>query len=53
MTTRPLTEDVSWFVMKEEASVEPVPFDALARCGHQEERPTCPLDRRYVLRSFR
>lgn len=52
LTSYPYSEDVSWFVMKEEAVVHPDETAAFKRCAEQHARGLQPLDRRLVLRSF-
>ncbi|EAQ82764.1 carbonic anhydrase family protein [Blastopirellula marina] len=52
LTSYPYSEDVSWFVMKDEAVVHPDETRAFKRCSQQHARGLQPLERRLVLRSF-
>ncbi|UUO06146.1 carbonic anhydrase family protein [Blastopirellula sp. J2-11] len=52
LTSYPYSEDVSWFVMKNEAVVHPDETRAFKRCSQQHARGLQPLERRLVLRSF-
>lgn len=52
LTSEPYSEDVSWFVMKNESKIDPKKLDKLPEYAEQEARPAYSLDRRIVLRSF-
>ena len=52
LTTEPFSEDVSWFVYKNEAEIAKAEVDKLRGAAEQHVRGTCPLNRRFVLRSF-
>ncbi len=52
LTSEPYSEDVSWFVMKNESKVDPKKLVELAKYAEQDARPTYALDRRIVVRSF-
>jgi carbonic anhydrase len=53
LTSEPYTEDVSWFVMKNESKINPSKLVDLERYAEQEARHYHPLDRRIVAKSFR
>lgn len=52
LTGEPYTEDVSWYVMKEEGVVEQPKFDALHEHAKHQPREVQFTNRRYVLKSF-
>lgn len=52
LTGCPYSEDVSWFVMKEDGVVDRPKFDALENHARHTARPTQPSNRRFVLKSF-
>ncbi len=52
LTSEPYSEDVSWFVMRAESRIDPAKLTELEQYAEQEARPTYPLDRRIVVRSF-
>jgi carbonic anhydrase len=52
LTGSPFTEDVSWFVMRDDGVVDPRTFEALAKYAEHEARATQFLNRRFVLKSF-
>lgn len=52
LTSEPYSEDVSWFVMKNEGKIDPTKLEELEKYAQQEARPTYALDRRIVVRSF-
>lgn len=52
LTSEPYSEDVSWFVMKNESPIDPADVDALKKYAEQEARPPYSLDRRLVVKSF-
>lgn len=51
LTSDPFTEDVTWIVFGEDASVPLKDFGSIARSAEQPERPVQPMNRRYVLRN--
>lgn len=52
LTTGTFSEDVSWFVMKDEIGVNPSDTGDLEQHAEQEARVVHAPDRRFVLRSF-
>jgi carbonic anhydrase len=52
LTSEPYSEDVSWFVMKNESKIDPKKLEELEKYAEQEARPTYALDRRIIVRSF-
>jgi carbonic anhydrase len=52
LTSEPYSEDVSWFVMKNESKIHPEKLEELEKYAEQEARPTFALNRRIVVRSF-
>ena len=52
LTSEPYSEDVSWFVMKNESKIDPKKLEELEKYAEQEARPNYALDRRIVVRSF-
>ncbi len=52
LTSEPYSEDVSWFVMKNESKIDPTKLEDLEKYAEQEARPNYALDRRIVVRSF-
>lgn len=52
LTSEPYSEDVSWFVMRTESGIDPSNLNELEHYAEQEARPTYPLERRIVVRSF-
>jgi carbonic anhydrase len=53
LTGEPYSEDVSWMVMKDIGIVEQAKFDALVQWAKHKARIIQPLNRRFVLKSFR
>jgi len=52
LTSKPFSEDVSWYVFDRDTGVQDDDFSHLAGGAEQDARQTNPLVRRYVLRSF-
>ena len=52
LTSFPFSEDVSWFVMKSEALVNPADTADLEQYAEHHARELQPLNRRLVMRSF-
>lgn len=52
LTSEPYSEDVSWFVMKNESQIDPTKLTNLEEYAEQEARPSYSLDRRLVVKSF-
>jgi len=52
LTSYPYSEDVTWFVMKNQSLISPADAEPLERHAEQDARPLQPLDRRIVVRSF-
>jgi carbonic anhydrase len=52
LTSEPYSEDVSWFVMRDESKIDPSNLRELEQYAEQEARPAHPLDRRLVVKSF-
>ena len=52
LTTKPFSEDVSWFVLATEFAIRKSEFDKIAEDADQHTREVYPLNRRFVLRGF-
>ncbi|VTR94328.1 A-type carbonic anhydrase OS=Blastopirellula marina DSM 3645 GN=DSM3645_10202 PE=4 SV=1: Carb_anhydrase [Gemmata massiliana] len=52
LTGEPYTEDVSWYVMRNDGVVDPKKFEALEKYAEHHARVIQFLNRRFVLKSF-
>ena len=52
LTSEIYSEDVHWFVMRDESSVDPAKIKRLKKFAHQHARPIYPIDGRIIVRSF-
>ncbi|RCS43955.1 hypothetical protein DTL42_18385 [Bremerella cremea] len=52
LTSEPFSEDVSWFVMKNESVINKDRIGRIEQCAEQHARTVYALNRRFILRSF-
>ena len=52
LTSEPFSEDVSWYILKQESDIFESTIDEIVFCAEQEARPVHTGDRRFILRNF-
>ena len=53
LTTEPFNEFVSWVVLRDKVAVKAGDIKPITAHAQHDARPTQPLNRRFVLRSFK